>query len=50
MVRLNRCRAHDVHTRAYLGWGAFGAASTIVCLLAIVSASQGVSEFIYFNF
>ena len=33
-----------------LGWSALGATSTLVMLLAIINASHGVSEFIYFNF
>jgi hypothetical protein len=50
MAALGRMRPLDVRVRATLGWSAFGALAASVMLLAIVSASRGVSEFIYFNF
>ena len=50
MAALGRVRAVDVRVRATLGWSAFGALAASVMLLAIVSASRGTSEFIYFNF
>ncbi len=50
MATLSRWRPLDAHVRATLGWSAFGALATTVMLLAIVSASRGISEFIYFNF
>ena len=50
MAALGRIRPLDVRIRATLGWSAFGALAASVMLLAIVSASRGTSEFIYFNF
>jgi len=50
MAALGRVRPVDVRIRARLGWSAFGALALSVMLLAIVSASRGASEFIYFNF
>jgi alginate O-acetyltransferase complex protein AlgI len=50
MAALGRMRPLDVRVRATLGWSAFGALAASVMLLAIVSASRGISEFIYFNF
>jgi len=50
MAGLGRVRPLDVRVRSALGWSAFGALTASVMLLAIVSASRGVSEFIYFNF
>ena len=50
MAALGRVRLLDVRIRATLGWSAFGALAASVMLLAIVSASRGTSEFIYFNF
>jgi D-alanyl-lipoteichoic acid acyltransferase DltB (MBOAT superfamily) len=50
MAALGRVRRLDVRIRATLGWSAFGALAASVMLLAIVSASRGTSEFIYFNF
>ena len=32
------------------GWSALGALIAAIVLLAVISASHGVSEFIYFNF
>ena len=50
MAALGRMRTLNVRVRATLGWSAFGALAASVMLLAIVSASRGTSEFIYFNF
>jgi D-alanyl-lipoteichoic acid acyltransferase DltB (MBOAT superfamily) len=50
MAALGRLRRLDVRIRWSLGWSAFGALAASVVLLAIVSASRGTSEFIYFNF
>jgi len=50
MSALGRMRPLNVGIRATLGWSAFGALAVSVMLLAIVSASRGTSEFIYFNF
>jgi hypothetical protein len=50
MAALGRVRTLDVRIRATLGWSAFGALAASVLLLAMVGASRGTSEFIYFNF
>jgi D-alanyl-lipoteichoic acid acyltransferase DltB (MBOAT superfamily) len=50
MAALGRFQKLDTRLKATLGWSAFGAITASVMLLAIVNASHGVSEFIYFNF
>jgi hypothetical protein len=31
-------------------WPALGVLSVLICMLAVINGSRGVSEFIYFNF
>ncbi len=50
MAALGRVRTLDPRVKATLGWGAFGTATATAMFLAIINASHGVSEFIYFNF
>ena len=50
MARLGRWHAGGLRLGQMAGWGALGATTTIICMLAAINASQGVSEFIYFNF
>jgi hypothetical protein len=50
MAALGRVGTREVTMKPTLGWGALGGITAVVMLLAIVNASRGFSEFIYFNF
>ena len=50
MAKLSRLRALGEQLKPAYGWGAFGAITVSVMMLAIVNGSRGFSEFIYFNF
>ena len=50
MALLGRGRAGVQQGRRSMAWTALGAISVLVVLLAVINASHGVSEFIYFNF
>lgn len=50
MLALEGRYARFAKVGAVFGWSVLGALIAVIALLAVISASHGVSEFIYFNF